>query len=214
MVRTVKASVYTIVGKMEIPDIEQLDIILEGDSLKILKVGLGHFPETVMPGEEGNFAVCGHAGSKYGVYFSYLYKLKNGQQIKVTDMNGNEFTYEGVTNRQQNVYYINNNVTSISVTAAVEDAVAGLAEQYLCYSIGDGNKTAVTTSPLTIDVSTISDLGIAEILRKKQIINDTLSMLFHEGLCKELGFNTIRKHIKVMNGKKTLRRADIVNAIV
>lgn len=84
---------YTILAKLEIPSIGQADIVLEGTDLSTLKVGLGHFSDTVNAGEAGNYCICGHRGGRLGTYFLYLSNVKIGDSINVTDLSGNVFTY-------------------------------------------------------------------------------------------------------------------------
>ncbi len=69
---------------MEIPSIDLMQGIVEGIGNNVIKYYLGHFPESAQPGEEGNFAVAGHRVSSYTDAFVNLYKVKPGDDIKVT----------------------------------------------------------------------------------------------------------------------------------
>jgi sortase A len=66
-------------------------IVVEGVSLDDLKKGPGHYPETPLPGQEGNAAIAGHR-TTYGAPFHRLDELEKGDEITVTTVQG-EFTY-------------------------------------------------------------------------------------------------------------------------
>ena len=48
------------VGTIAIPKIGLDGIIVEGVGVEELKMGVGHYPDTKMPGEKGNAALAGH----------------------------------------------------------------------------------------------------------------------------------------------------------
>ena len=79
-------------ARIEIPAIGVEKIVVEGVSLADLKKGPGHYPETPLPGQEGNAAIAGHR-TTYGAPFNRLDELKLGDEIIVTTVQG-EFTYE------------------------------------------------------------------------------------------------------------------------
>ena len=54
--------------------------MVEGVSLADLKKGPGHYPETPLPGQEGNAAIAGHR-TTYGAPFHRLDELKPGDEI-------------------------------------------------------------------------------------------------------------------------------------
>jgi sortase A len=60
--------------------------ILEGVSLDELAQGLGHYPESAMPGKIGNFAVAGHRAT-HGEPFRDLNKLRQGDVVIVETEN-------------------------------------------------------------------------------------------------------------------------------
>ena len=66
--------------------------MVEGVSLPDLKKGPGHYPETPLPGQEGNAAIAGHR-TTYGAPFNRLDELEPGDEVTVTTVQG-EFTYE------------------------------------------------------------------------------------------------------------------------
>ena len=56
--------------------------VLEGVALKDLARGIGHYPESAMPGKVGNFAVAGHRAT-HGEPFAYLPKVRRGDAVIV-----------------------------------------------------------------------------------------------------------------------------------
>lgn len=64
-----------------------------------LNQGIGHYPGTAMPGQEGNFAVAGHRGS-HGAPFQDLPSLRVGDAIVVQTPDG-WYTY-----RFRNIEYV------------------------------------------------------------------------------------------------------------
>jgi sortase A len=60
--------------------------ILEGVSLDELARGLGHYPDSAMPGKIGNFAVAGHRAT-HGEPFRDLNKLRQGNVVIVETEN-------------------------------------------------------------------------------------------------------------------------------
>ena len=57
-------------------------VIVEGVSQAALAKGPGHFPETALPGEPGNFAVAGHR-TGWGQPFSKLPERRKGDTIAI-----------------------------------------------------------------------------------------------------------------------------------
>lgn len=57
-------------------------VIVEGVSQAALAKGPGHFPETALPGEPGNFAVAGHR-TGWGQPFNKLPELRKGDTIDI-----------------------------------------------------------------------------------------------------------------------------------
>lgn len=74
-----------------IPRIGVDKIVVEGVSLPDLKKGPGHFPDTPLPGQEGNAAIAGHR-TTYGAPFNRLDELVAGDEITVETVQGT-FTY-------------------------------------------------------------------------------------------------------------------------
>lgn len=56
--------------------------VLEGVGLDVLARGVGHYPNTALPGEKGNFGVAGHRATN-GEPFAYLDRLRPGDAVVV-----------------------------------------------------------------------------------------------------------------------------------
>ena len=72
-------------GTMHVPEFDRQRVPLaEGVSLeKVLNVkGVGHYPETALPGQVGNFSVAGHRNT-YGRPFEDIERLEAGDPIVV-----------------------------------------------------------------------------------------------------------------------------------
>ncbi|URZ02525.1 class D sortase [Clostridium felsineum] len=76
------------IGILEIPKIELKVAIGEGTDMKTLKYAVGHFKNTAMPGEDGNFCLAGHRSYTYGQYFNRLGEIKIGDEMTVETING------------------------------------------------------------------------------------------------------------------------------
>lgn len=84
---------YIPIGLIEITSINLSQGLVEGVTDDILQYYIGHFENSVRPGENGNFAVAGHRVSNYSEAFVNLYKLKQGDLVSVKSA-GKEFIYE------------------------------------------------------------------------------------------------------------------------
>jgi sortase A len=80
-------------ARMRIPRLgdEWSWIIVEGVDLGSLTRGPGHYPDSVDPGEVGNFAVAGHRAT-YGEPFAYLDTVQVGDDVFV-ERGGREYRY-------------------------------------------------------------------------------------------------------------------------
>jgi len=74
-------------GAIVIPKIGLDGIIVEGVGVEDLKKGVGHYPDTRMPGETGNAALAGHR-TTYGAPFNRVDELIKGDEITVTTTAG------------------------------------------------------------------------------------------------------------------------------
>ena len=77
------------IGSLSIPVLEQKFPIFQGTGTKELKKGVGHYIQSVLPGEEDNSVLSGHRDT----VFAKLGKLKIGDQLIVQTSAGT-FTYE------------------------------------------------------------------------------------------------------------------------
>jgi sortase A len=77
---------------MVIPKINLTVAVVEGIGEEALKYAVGHFEDTGMPGEKGNFAVAGHRSYTYSEYFNRADELEIGDEIIVRTKKG-EFIY-------------------------------------------------------------------------------------------------------------------------
>lgn len=80
-------------GIIEIPALDIKYAIVQGTDRTNLRSAVGHMTEGVDAGEEGNCIIAGHRGGYYGTFFRDIDKLKEGDEIYVTDLNNNKYTY-------------------------------------------------------------------------------------------------------------------------
>jgi sortase A len=78
-------------ARLRIPKIGVDKIVVEGVALSDLKKGPGHYPESPLPGQEGNAAIAGHR-TTYGAPFNRIDELVAGDEILVETVQG-EFRY-------------------------------------------------------------------------------------------------------------------------
>jgi sortase A len=70
---------------------DHLDYIVEGVTVRALRRGPGHYPDTALPGQVGNFVVSGHR-TTYGAPFGRLDDLQVGDPV-VIETRDMWFTY-------------------------------------------------------------------------------------------------------------------------
>lgn len=78
---------------LEIPKINLKVVVAEGTDDEIIKYAVGHFKDTAMPGDLGNFALAGHRNYDTGEFFLRLNKLEVNDDIIVSTHN-KTFTYK------------------------------------------------------------------------------------------------------------------------
>jgi sortase A len=78
-----------VIGSLSIPALKQKLPIIEGTSEDDLKRGVGHFGQSVLPGEQDNCVLSGHRDT----VFTGLGKLKIGDRL-ITQTSAGTFTYE------------------------------------------------------------------------------------------------------------------------
>lgn len=66
--------------RIKIPTLDVNTIVVEGTGESALRAGAGHYPNTPLPGEEGNVAIAGHR-TTYGKPFADIDRLKTGDEI-------------------------------------------------------------------------------------------------------------------------------------
>ena len=83
----------SVVAALEMPTITGRTLyIVSGVRTSDLKRGIGHFPDTALPGELGNAALAGHR-TTYGAPFENLDRLEPGDPIIVETTLGERFVY-------------------------------------------------------------------------------------------------------------------------
>lgn len=75
------------VAAISIPKIGLDEIVVEGVGVEELKKGVGHYPDTKMPGQTGNAALAGHR-TTYGHPFNRIDELDPGDEIRLTTKQG------------------------------------------------------------------------------------------------------------------------------
>ena len=76
------------IGSLTIPALKQRFLIIEGTGAEELKKGVGHFTQSVLPGEQDNCVLSGHRDT----VFSDLGKLNIGDQL-IAQTSAGTFTY-------------------------------------------------------------------------------------------------------------------------
>lgn len=77
------------IGLLQIPSIGLETVVLYGDSPNVLRLGIGHLPETAMPGEQGNVVLAGHRDT----FFRPLRQVREGDFITLRTERGT-FLYQ------------------------------------------------------------------------------------------------------------------------
>lgn len=80
------------IGLIDIPSLNIRTAIVSGTGKDQIRYYVGHFENTPMPGENGNFCIAGHSSTVYNNIFNNLHKIKMYDEIIITTSNG-EFTY-------------------------------------------------------------------------------------------------------------------------
>ena len=78
---------------LEIPKINLKVVIAEGTEDEIIKYAVGHFKDTAMPGDVGNFALAGHRNYDTGEFFLRLNKLEVNDDV-IVSTHDKTFTYK------------------------------------------------------------------------------------------------------------------------
>ncbi len=80
--------------RLQMPKIGVDVLVVEGTTLAALKAGAGHYPETPLPGEQGNVGIAGHR-TTYGRPFNRLDEMTAGDKIILITPFA-EYTYQVV----------------------------------------------------------------------------------------------------------------------
>lgn len=68
--------------RIKIPRIDVDTVVVEGTTASALRAGAGHYPNTPLPGEDGNVAIAGHR-TTYGKPFNRMDEIPVGEQIRL-----------------------------------------------------------------------------------------------------------------------------------
>jgi sortase A len=101
------------VGFLEAPSIDLRTAVVEGVSIRDLRKGPGHLPQSALPGQQGNAVISGHR-TTYGAPFNRLDELAEGDLLRMITPAGS-FEYRVTSKRIVDP-------TEVSVIAPTEDA--------------------------------------------------------------------------------------------
>jgi sortase A len=83
-----------LIGRLEIPRLALLAMVVEGTSTIALRRAVGHIPGTPLPGQAGNIAFTGHRDT----FFRPLRNIRGNDLIVVTTLRG-EYRYRVVSTK-------------------------------------------------------------------------------------------------------------------
>jgi len=75
------------IGQLSIPKIDAEWVFVSGVGVTELRLGPGHFPDSSLPGEQGNAAIAGHR-TTHGAPFSRIDEINPGDEIILTTSSG------------------------------------------------------------------------------------------------------------------------------
>lgn len=113
------------IGSLSIPALKRKLPIIQGTGVKALNEGVGHFTQSVLPGEEDNCVLSGHRDT----VFRQLGNLKIGDQLIVQTSTG-IFTYEMDSSR---IVHKDDR----TVIVPTDNAILTLTTCYPFYFLGD-----------------------------------------------------------------------------
>jgi LPXTG-site transpeptidase (sortase) family protein len=73
-----------VIGRLEIPRIGLAAMVFEGSDDGVLRRGIGHLPESALPGRPGNTALTGHRDT----FFRPLHDIRKKDEITLTTRRG------------------------------------------------------------------------------------------------------------------------------
>jgi LPXTG-site transpeptidase (sortase) family protein len=133
-----KPKVGDVIGTLSIPKIKKTINIIEGTGTKELKLGVGHYVGSVLPGVSDNSVLAGHRDS----VFRNLGQLKIGDLMTVRTSYGT-FVYE-----VHKIRIVSANDRTVIVPT--EDAILTLSTCYPFRFIGNAPKRYVVQAGLVI----------------------------------------------------------------
>ena len=133
-----KPKVGDVIGTLSIPKIKKTINIIEGTGTKELKLGVGHYIGSVLPGVSDNSVLAGHRDS----VFRNLGQLKIGDLVTVRTSYGT-FVYE-----VHKIRIVNANDRTVIVPT--KDAILTLSTCYPFRFVGNAPKRYVVQAGLVI----------------------------------------------------------------
>jgi sortase A len=133
-----KPKVGDVIGTLSIPKIKKTINIIEGTGTKELKLGVGHYVGSVLPGVSDNSVLAGHRDS----VFRNLGQLKIGDLMTVRTSYGT-FVYE-----VHKIRIVNANDRTVIVPT--QDAILTLSTCYPFRFVGNAPKRYVVQAGLVI----------------------------------------------------------------
>jgi LPXTG-site transpeptidase (sortase) family protein len=133
-----KPKVGDVIGTLSIPKIKKTINIIEGTGTKELKLGVGHYVGSVLPGVSDNSVLAGHRDS----VFRNLGQLKIGDLMTVRTSYGT-FVYE-----VHKIRIVNANDRTVIVPT--KDAILTLSTCYPFRFVGNAPKRYVVQAGLVI----------------------------------------------------------------
>lgn len=80
---------------LRIPSLELEEHVYEGVDPDTLTLGVGHYPGTAFPGEDGNIVLAGHsvATDTHPGPFTRIDELKEGDEVILIDKDGRQYSF-------------------------------------------------------------------------------------------------------------------------
>jgi sortase A len=113
-----------LIGRIEIPRLELMTMIMEGTGRTTLRRAVGHIAGTALPGQTGNVGLSGHRDT----FFRPLRNIRSGDTIALTTRNG-AYRYRVVSTRIVRP-------SDVSVLAAGNGETVTLVTCYPFYFVG------------------------------------------------------------------------------
>ena len=82
------------IGIIDIESIECRIPVWDEATVLSLRYGAGHYPDSVMPGENGNCSILAHHMRETGSMFNRLDEVQYGDLVRLEMVDGNVYTYE------------------------------------------------------------------------------------------------------------------------